>query len=191
MDDYKIHIVLILVFSIAILASKTYQYYTIDRVRKHLCWCATDRYERPIDFIYILNDLTTPAFRIGDKEKEAFFQILDEYRNSVIQTFLKSDRPNRKIAALDDKTFFLRTFYNFLDKRSCAFQISGNDMHTYICAINSYTTKYALTDFGVVYYKAYLATAIFAKSINEPFCDTNHIKEALETRELEIMCYTP
>lgn len=191
----------LVVAAIAVCAviEKFQPYMIMERLRKRIRFCCFGYFSDSAgnsayrELIVILNQQALPVYRITEKDYKLFSQLWDEYQRSMVTSFFKSDRPSREESALsklDDKTFFLVTFFDFLKQKSCDFEIAGNDMFTYICEVSNDTTKYALTDFGVVYYKAYLAAAIFAKSISIPSCDIDGIKGALETHEIEIWRYT-
>ena len=165
-------------------------------MRKKVCWCATYLHEKRYRFLEFVNKFAPEEYKILAEEEDNFYTILEAYQKDLIYWFLTegpySNGPfTKKQVAVSDEEYFIITFQQFLMGSVCAQMISGNQMYEYIGQTNSYTTKYRMTDFAVVYHKAYLATSSFKKEKNMVHPRLDSIKEDIDKREMEIMRYFP
>ena len=180
-------LIVILIIAAVILICRAHELSVEKQIKSNVRYCETE----PLGgLICLLNCELPKAYRISNKEETNAHKILEHYREDIAQKFIK-DGYTRECATMSEHDFFMRTLYIFLDKRCCHYQLEGQHISEYKSRVNSYTSQYFLTDFGVVFYKLFLAASTYNQKSGVPFVHTTHIYNALDTCEFEVMTYMP
>lgn len=188
---------------------------TIDKLWKHYVNYRLKQHIKQLyDFrgmpsvVVDINKQLDPKFKIdiGNKKELPYFsEIFEAYREWQMLLFLRNDELRWSVVKKKFKDFFLLTFNAFLNDRAyqtgCFVDSFGNDLekmreysiyeYSSVVDIECNITRYNLTDFGVVYYKVWLATEWFCEKENVEGSQCEHIVNALETRSVELMSFIP
>lgn len=131
-----------------------------------------------------LNTVLPENFRITQAEKKDANRILKEYRKDVILCFFK-DSYKKKHYADDD--FFAQTLWSFLDEKSWYYNIDSCSIMNRVGDIDEYSFVCELTDFGAVFYKMKLASALLIRKYDEKSSiNITHLYEVLSTRKVKL-----
>lgn len=180
-------IIVAAVIGTLVLADRVYVFSMEKRIKSNVQYCENETLGQ---LLCLLICELPKEYRILHEEEADAYKILEQYREDMAQKFIK-DGYSRKCASMSKHEFFIKTLYVFLDKRCCHYKIGEYCIAEYVCTVNSYTNRYSLTDFGVVFYKLLLAAAIYDQKAGVPLVHTSHIYDALNTREFEVMTYLP
>lgn len=180
-------IIVVVAIAAATFAHHIYTFFVKKRIKSNVQYCENETLGH---LLCLLICELPKEYRILYEEETDAYKILEHYREDMAQKFIK-DGYSRECASMSEHEFFIKTLYVFLDKRCCYYQLGEQCIAEYKSDANSYTKRYFLTDFGVVFYKLLLATAIYNQKAGAPFVHTSHIYDTLNTREFEVMTYLP
>lgn len=181
---------------IAIFLYTAYPRFVAFRMRNNVRQCLYNQYNGPSEFIYYLNQLTAPNHEISSEEAGFFCEILKRYRADLTDYFFNSKTFLRRKVNLDGKEFFFYTLFSFLGEHACDRYLGENAMYTCISTTyyegDGYLEECVLTDFGVVFYKAYFATAVYMDKKKFIYSNVLGCIEAdLVTHQLKVSHYRP
>lgn len=196
MNNLAISIICVLLIIMLFMYERMMLWRRTEIMREKVSWCVTDLYESRESFFWFINEFAPEGYVIQKNEMDNFYIILDEYRKDLAEWFLRWNIQSqwafpKRLVSLRSKDFFIVTFQEFLDRKSCVREFAGAQMYRHIEDVNSYTKKYEMTDFAVTYHKAYLAASCFKKSNKMLSPNLDSIKESINKKETEIMYYIP
>lgn len=177
----------LLIIAVVVLIYRAHELSIEKRIKSNVQYCENEALGH---LLCLLICELPKEYRILQEEETYAYKILEHYREDMAQKFIKNGY-SRKCASMSKHEFFIKTLYIFLDKRCCHYKIGEYCIAEYVHTVNSYTNRYSLTDFGVVFYKLLLAAAIYDQKAGVPLVHTSHIYDALNTREFEVMTYLP
>jgi hypothetical protein len=184
--------IVILALSVVILGSKVREYSLFEKQRNYILFCtASEELFSNSDLLDIIN--SNNKMFIKDDERDDFFIILRAYQFHAFKLFAsKALTKDKQMLSLPREEFFVTTFKSFLNEHSTDSSFWGNELMRFQRRIDSSTSEYHLTDFGLIYYKALYATFNYEEQhgiIQKGSSD--YLLDAITTSSVQITRYIP
>jgi hypothetical protein len=132
---------------------------------------------------------------ITDSDYDFTKKILDAYRDHIAHTYFSDDIGIPKgMRSILGRDYFMMTLCSFLHKHRCESYFLGERMHSkrLLCKEYDYggcDAEYALSDFGIVFYKLYYISYLSCKNskvVNRDgiYSHENNIKKIIDTAQI-------
>lgn len=213
MDDFYLGIIGVLVVAMIFTIDRTVKYYKQKKLFKLVAWSVIGDYDPVLGRYSYINDLIFSIRRVqsGDSisaqykivEDEDFKlvrEIVEEYQDYITKLYFR-DKLNlfKSKYAVSETDYFMAMFHDFLSENSAKSEFLGHDMYSERIDFKSYEgdgyrAKYAMSDFGILFYKLYYITHMYCKespvfqNIVAGWAEKN-IKDVLDTKQIDISCF--
>ena len=213
MDEVYSGVIVALMFAMFFAIDKTIKYYKQKKLFELVSWSVIGDYNPVLDRYSYINDLIFSIRRVQSKEsisaqykivEEDDFKlvrkIIEEYQEHISKLYFRDKlsliKSKYNVSKMD---YFMATFHFFLSENDAEYEFLGHDMYSERIEYKSYegggySAKYAMSDFGILYYKLYYITYMYCKESpalknrvagwTEKF-----IQDVLDTKQIDITCY--
>lgn len=206
-------IIAILVFVMFFTIDKTVKYYRQKKLFELVSWSVIGDYNPfhgSYSYINALifqirkaqqNDIIDEKYKIvTDDDFKIVREIVEEYQKNIARLYFCDTLgfPKSKYV-ISETDYFMAAFRDFLSEHSAKSEFMGHDMYSErkdyeIYEGGGYRATYAMSDFGVLYYKLYYMTQMYCKKsvvYQNKVADwaEENIKDALDKNEIEISCF--
>ena len=127
------------------------------------------------------------GYSVGGFNEGALNVILENFEEHVMKDFINRDLGAMSGICMDaEHHFFLRLFL-FLDNQATSGSFYNNEMMSFAGRIDKFKCRYKLTNFGIVYYKVYLAAAAYCRKEKiYTLANVDGIKRIVDSGEVDI-----
>ena len=208
MTDFELCIVAILAFVLFYVFYNLHKYIKAENLYKKMKWiCEKSTKKRKCidsdNLLYYLNDQTFELkipnnyqLLFGTTEIAYASVILERFRKSKLDSLFRHDINSlttwdKEWYKLSDLDYFMLSLFGYLEENAkCSSYYYSNKIYKWnMIKSNSTYDYYYLTNFGRVYFKIYLITAIYCENNTNTktfICNpqSRHIKSYLDTNEI-------
>lgn len=138
-----------------------------------------------------------------DADRDGLFvnAILGSYRQYIEQAYFSGElKPIRSPYVISGKDYFMCTLNEYLYQHQCKTEISGHQMHEKTISYQSYGSwgaplfdaTYALSDFGVVFFKLYYISYLHTKGCKafnpkgNLYGEVNAIEDTINSKQISV-----
>lgn len=212
MDDFYLGIIGVLVVAIIFTIDRTVKYYKQKKLFELVAWSVIGDYEPLLSRYSYINDLIFSIRRaqsgnsisaqykiVEDKDFKLVREIVEEYQDYITKLYFRKKLNIFKSKyTVSETDYFMAMFHDFLSENSAKSEFLGHDMYSERIDYKSYEgdgyrAKYAMSDFGILFYKLYYTTYMYCKE--SPVFqnrvrgwEEEDIKDVLDTKQIDISC---
>lgn len=211
MTDFYLGVIGILVVVIFFTIDRTIKYYKQKELFNLVAWSVIGDYDPVLSRYSYINDLIFSIRRaqsgdsipaqykiVEDEDFKLVREIVEEYQDYITKLYFR-DKLNlfKSKYVVSETDYFMTMFHDFLSENSAKSEFLGHDMYSERIDFKSYegagySAKYAMSDFGILFYKLYYITYMYCK---ESLVLQNrvagwaekNIKDVLDTKEIDIL----
>lgn len=202
-------LVLVMIFAI----DRTIKYYRQKKLFELVSWSAIGDYDSALrrhsrvnDLVFSIMDAQSKdyiSFQYSIVEEDDFKlvrEILEGYQDHITKLYFGNKlcliKSKHAVSKID---YFMATLHDFLSENCAESRFLGHNMHSERLEFKSYDgdgykAKYAMSDFGILYYKLYYITHMYCKESpvfqnRAAGWSEKNIQDVLDTKQIDISCF--
>ena len=213
MDEVYVGIISVLVLVMFFTIDRTIKYYKQRKLFELVSWSAIGDYDPVLSRYSYINDLIFSIRRaqssdsisaqckiVEDEDFKLVREIVEEYQDHITKLYFRDKLSLFKSKYVVSETdYFMAMLHDFLSEHSAQSEFLGHEMYSERIEFKSYEgdgyrAKYAMSDFGIVFYKLYYITHMYCKE--SPVFQNRvagwaakNIQEILDTKQIDISCF--
>lgn len=192
---------------------RTVKYYKQKKLFDLVAWSVIGDYNPMLGRYSYINDLVFSITRaqsgdsisaqykiVEEKDFKLVSEIVEEYQDYITKLYFRKELNLFKSKYTVSKTdYFMAMFHDFLSENSDKSEFLGHDMYSERIYYKrneggGYRAKYAMSDFGILFYKLYYTTYMYCKESpvfqnRVKGWEEKNIKDVLDTKQIDISCF--